>query len=514
LLEDTKTNEYVEMGKAWLRGEIEVTEFNGIRLNPKQVAFVNAKERFTLESGGMASGKSLAFIVKFILLTQWFPGTRILIGRKTKGNAAETFLKDFVDLCPPGIYEHKVGEGKLIFMNGTEAVFFGLDALQSGGEDLKKAIQDIKSHNFGFVFIDQLEEIEERVFDALNSRVRARMCKHGTSEANGEVRVFRNDKGEAVYDVCQTCGLYTFNQFNMTTNPANFWAFDYFKAHPRAMTRLIETSMLDNKDNLPEQFIQSELAKPDRYVRKFVYGEWSVDVLSENTVFDESALRNQAFSIRKPLKEEDGIKFYAELIKTHEYQIGVDCSEGAVDPCSIQVWDKTNGEQAAVYNAFVPVRTQIEKILNLTREFQTKTKPLVVVESNSVGTAVIEGLKPFYDHIYEREVFNYREQRSTKKLGFQTNWSTKTLLIENTKTLFMKKYPKIHDFQTLEEMKTFVYTDQANEKGAGASRGYHDDNIMAMMLALHGVKARTIEEEKLHALMENRPKSKFKFQYR
>jgi hypothetical protein len=455
------------------------------------------------------SGKTLGFIVKFILITQWFPGTRIMIGRKTKGNASETFMKDFADVCPGGIYEHRVGDGKLVFSNGTEAVFFGLDSLASGGEDLKKAIQTIKSHNFGFVFIDQLEEIEESVFEALNSRVRGRQCKHGTNELMGEVIVKRDENKLPLYEICQTCGLYTFNQFNMTTNPANFWGYDFFKVHPRPMTHLIETSMLDNRGNLSEQFIQSELAKPERYVKKYVYGEWSPDSLVEGGVFAEDYIKQQAFYIKKPIREFDGIKIYAEP-KVHDYQIGVDSSEGAVDPCSIKVVDKDTGEEVASYNEFVPVNVQIQKIMQLAMMYSLKRKPLLVIETNASGTAVIESVKKQYDNIYEREIFNYREQKYLKKLGFQTNFSSKALLIENFNALLAKKYVIIRDRITHEEMKVFVYSDEAQKKGAGAQSGYHDDNVIALMLAYFNVKPVTKEENALKKLLEDKKATKQK----
>lgn len=494
----------VQMGKDWLDGKILIEEFQGIKLNKKQIEFVNDKNRFSLVSGGMASGKSLAWIIKFILITQWFPGTRIMIGRKTKGNASETFMKDFVDVCPPGIYEHKIGEGKLVFRNGTEAIFFGLDSLASGGEDLKKAIQTIKSHNFGFVFIDQLEEIDEKVFEALNSRVRRRQCKHGTNEATGEVVVMRDENKMPLYEKCNTCGLYSFNQFNMTTNPANFWAYDFFKVHPRPMTHLVETSMLDNKGNLSEQFIQSELAKPERYVKKYVYGEWSPDSMVEGGVFYEDYIKQQSFYIKNPIREFDGIKIFVEPSAKYEYQIGVDSSEGATDPCSIQVINKDTGEQVATYNQFVPVGVQIEKTMQLAMMYSLKRKPLLVIETNASGTAVIEGIKKLYDNIYEREIFNYREQKILKKLGFQTNFASKALLIENFNSLLSKKYVIISDRNTLEEMKVFIYSDEAQSKGAGAQSGYHDDNVIALMLAFFNVKPKTQEEKTLRRLLEEK----------
>src|SRR3990170_521195 len=63
--------------------------------------------------------------------------------------------------------------------------------------DIKKAQQKLKSLNLGAYFIDQLEEVEYEVFEVLNSRLR------------------RNDV--------------PVRQGNMDCNPANFWAYHFFK---------------------------------------------------------------------------------------------------------------------------------------------------------------------------------------------------------------------------------------------------------------------------------------------
>src|SRR3990167_4278184 len=224
-------------GEGWLSGR-DVLRFEHLELLPKQKEFVNAKDRYVLFGGGMAAGKTTAFIVKLILLSLWFPKNLILLGRKSRQDVERTTLRDFFDICPAGIYEHRVGPGIIEFYNGSQVLMFGLDALQSGsGQDIKKAQQQIKSLNLGAVFIDQLEEIEESVFEALRHRLR---------RAVG------------------------FQQMNFTCNPANFWAFDYFVADPKENTRYIETSMLDNKGHLPESFIQDQLSMPDELKNKYV----------------------------------------------------------------------------------------------------------------------------------------------------------------------------------------------------------------------------------------------------
>jgi hypothetical protein len=498
-------------GILWLKGEYEVTHFNDFVLNEKQVLFLNEKSRFNLISGGMSSGKTLAFIVKVILLSQWFPGCKMLIGRKTKENAQETFMKDFMDICPSSLYEHQKGYGKIVFSNGSEAEFWGLDALQSGAAtDIKKAEQKLKSHNFSFIFIDQLEDVEEKVFSALNSRMRRRQCHHERSLQT----VHRNKKGEPLFELCSVCGKASFSQFNMTTNPANFWALSYFKTNPRPFTHLIETSMLDNRTHLSDQFIESELEKPERYVRKYVYGEWSTDSLVERSVFPEEYIKAQEFHIKPPIRELDGIKIWEEPSKDQTYQIGIDPSLGAVDPSSIQVICIGSGVQVAVYSGFVPTAALTERAVRLATMYSLKGKPLIIPEAVGVGEALIESLKRVYSRIYEREVFSEREAKTTKKLGFHTSHATKSHLIEHMDKLFSKGFVHIRDIDTLAEIRTFVYSDEVRHRGAGAESGFHDDRIMALMLAYFNIFPQTHKEKTLLSRLKTaQKKNVVQFEY-
>lgn len=473
-------DKYTEIGKEWLRGS-NLTSFNGKIFNSKQKEFFNSKDRYTLFCGGFASGKTTAFIAKMYMLAMWFPGNRILLGRKTRQDIERATLPDILDIFPPGTYEHKLGAGKILFPNGSEIIFFGLDALQAGaGQDIKKAEQAIKSLNLGAVFIDQLEEIEFRVFEALTGRLRR--------------------------DV-------PFQQMNFTTNPANFWAYDYFKINPRPNTRLIMTSMLDNKDNLSKEFIEDQMTKGDLYKRRYVFGEWTPDTMVQGGVFPEEYVKEQNFHIRKPLSEMNGIQIFEEPLG-HEYQIGVDPSQGVVDPCAIKVVDKDNGVLVASFKGFVNTQVIIERTVQLAMMYSRIKQPLVIPEVNGAGLAFVEGLKKVYDHIYITENPASRKDTWGSKYGWNTSHASKTRLIENMKNLFNKHFAKIRDAEVVEEMKTFIYTDEAQMKGAGAQQGYHDDQIMATMLAYWGVEARTLREEKLiNRLLANRSRPVTKESY-
>lgn len=474
--------EWEELGRKWLTGET-ITSFGEISFNTKQLEFVNALDRYSLVAGGMASGKTTAFIVKFILLHLFFPGVPSLIGRKTLQNAVSTFMKDFMEICPSSIYEYKVGEHKIYFNNGSTATFFALDALQGDqGDDLKKAVQNLKSHNFGLIFLDQLEEIELKVFDSLNSRLRWRPCKH----ASADQTVFRNAKQEPVYEKCNICGKYTFQQFNMTMNPANHWSYDWFKVNPRPMTKLVMTSMMDNKEHLSEQFLMSELAKPKLYVDRFVYGIWDDTTLVEGSVFYEEWIREQNGYTKEPIRTLDGIKIYHENAG-HRYQIGVDPSTGSVDPCAIICVDCDTGEVVASYKGFVPTNVQVEKAVQMAMLYSNERKPLIIPEVTGVGQAFVEALRKVYEYIYTRESFSQRERKMTNKLGFSMNFSTKTQVIENFKELLQKHFPKVRDAEIVQQMTKFIYSDSATMLGAGAQSGYHDDHLMATMLAFFNV---------------------------
>jgi hypothetical protein len=450
-----------------------------MKLNDKQKAFVNSKSPEIIISGGFRSGKTVAMIIKMYLLCMFFPGNRLLLGRKSRADIDSATLPAIQDIFPAGTYEYRVGPGIIEFPNGSQILLYGLDMMVSG-DDTKKSAQKIKGLDLGGVFIDQLEEIDYKMYEILTSRLSRKV---------------------------------PFHQMGATTNPANFWAYDYFKANPRKGTEYIETGMIDNKDNLPEGFIDTQLTKGEMYVRRFVYGEWSPDVLVEGAVFGEDFIREQRLLERKPIRTIDGIKIFHEPAQ-HVYQIGVDPSIGATDPCGIKVVDVDTGELVASYKGFVNTDAIVEKTVQLAMMYSLYKQPLVIPEATGVGQAFVEALKRVYSRIYEREVFNQRERKTTKKLGFYTNYATKTQLIENFKSLIAKKFPKIRDKEVIDETQTFIYTDEAQMQGAGAQKGFHDDQVMATLLAYWGVAPKTQREESMWDRLNRQTRKKvIKYNY-
>jgi hypothetical protein len=73
--------------------------------------------------------------------------------------------------------------------------------------------------------------------------------------------------------------------------------------------------------------------------------------------------------------------------------------------------------------------------------------------------------------------------KTSEKLGFRMSWESKALLIDHFQKLLRQNAVKLYDRRTVEEMKTFLWSDEATQSGAGASRGFHDDNIISTLLA-------------------------------
>jgi hypothetical protein len=481
-----------ETGNPYMLRELTLNGKN-YKFTEKQSIFISdldgTDHKFVLFSGGRGCGKSLALCVKMYLICKGFPGIRVLLGRKNISDIEKTTLQDLFRLDPKLKQFHRVKDGIINFPNGSQIVLMALDNMQSGdAADIKKAQQKTKSMNIGAFFLDQLEEIEYEVFQALNDTM----------------RMTSNDPT-----------LDYPRQGNMTTNPANFWGYHYFKLNLRMNedgewvpktkldTLLLEGSMLDNSANLPADFIADRLSREDSFVRRFVHGEWNTDVLVKGTVFAKEHIRQLETMVKPPLEIKEGCHIWEHPQPGEIYQMGVDPSEGIVDPSAISVVSGS-GREVAKFNGKATIPELADKIKML---YYYYNKPLVIPEVNK--SSILEHIKDL--RIYRRRQFDYKDRRETEKLGFVTSWSSKEALITHFQTLLRKGVPKIYHRPTVEEMKAFIWSDQASLQGASASRGFHDDNIMATLLAFWEFTPKRIEEIKI---ARNRPQRKKTFIYR
>jgi hypothetical protein len=436
---------------------------------------------YCLNSGGYGSGKSTALYIKLILLCKCFPGNRVLMGRKTLSDIDRAVLPELFALMPSSWFEHRVKDGLINIDNGSQIVLFGLDAMQSGTVvDIKKAQQKLKSLNLGAYFIDQLEEVELSVIEVLNSRLRRKEVP--------------------------------FRQGNSDCNPANFWAYHQFKLKKKLddnqwipdednNSALYESSMMHNP-NLPWDYIRKQLGMDESYVRRFVRGEWTTDILLKGTVFAQEHIRHMESLSKPPIEKKEGCEIYERPSPTETYQMGVDPSEGVTDPSSISVVSGS-GKKVARFNGYVTVPELADKVKFL---YYTYNKPLVIPEVNK--SSLLEHIKDL--RIYRRRQMDYKEKVETEKLGFVTSWSTKEALITHFQSLLRQGIPKIYDRGTIEEMKSFVWTNEATMQGASASKGFHDDDIMSTLLAFWDMSPKKVAEIRA---AKTQPQRKKRFQW-
>jgi len=486
---------YVDICRQLLKGK-KLTEITlkgkKYLFNEKQSEFISDmnSKKFFLFSGGRGAGKSLALCIKLYIMCKGFKGIRILLGRKTITDLEKTTLNDFFKIIPAHEYEHRVKDGLINFKNGSQIILMGLDAMQSGGiGDIKKAQQKTKSLNIGAYFIDQLEEIEYEVFQSINDTM----------------RMVQTEEGQPDYP----------RQANMTCNPANFWAFHYFKLNEQmdedgnwypkveSDSKLLEVSMLDNKDNLPPDFVSSRLNREESYVRRMVHGEWSLDVLLKGSVFAKEHIKRLETFVKKPARMEEGCEIYEEP-RDQEYRMGVDPSEGVVDPSAVVVIDMS-GRTVAAFSGMLPIQGLADKVKFLYYKYR---KPLIIPESNSAGAALLREIRDL--RVYTRKRTDEKWDVETDKLGFRMSWQSKSELISHFQKLLREQIPKVSIRRTVEEMKVFMWKDEARHQGAGASRGFHDDSLIATMLAYWDFHP--IKQEELF-IAQTKPVIKRTFQY-
>ncbi len=74
---------------------------------------------------------------------------------------------------------------------------------------------------------------------------------------------------------------------------------------------------------------------------------------------------------------------------------------------------------------------------------------------------------------------NQETDQVTRRLGFQTNVSTKPLIIDKLRAEVRKNQVAIYDPATLDEMRTFIVTQSGRME---ADKGKHDDTVMALAI--------------------------------
>lgn len=402
---------------------------------------MESKAKELLLSGAFRSGKTTCAIIKVITQHLTVPNNCGLLGRLTYPELRDTLQADFFKLLPEEwIKTWDKSYGNLYLHNGTKVMFRHLDTVSEF---------EIRGMELGFCLISQVEEISQEVVEAISGRMSLKDAPNP--------------------------------QIIMDCNPALFWAYKRFKQENDPGRELIEFSMLDNKDNLRQDYFADMMKKPESWKRQFVYGVWDESLLSNRAVIPIEYIQAQRVFQQEPIRHFNGIEIFKDVERYHEYQIGIDTSEGiGLDYSAVSCVDVYTGEQMAFWKGQVQPDLLKTNVLPLAHYYNDAK---IIPEINNTGIAFVANIKLEYSNIYLRKDFDRDTNEEKNVFGWKTTSGTKPLLVDNFITLLREGQAIVRSEKVINEMPTFVYTDDAKKKGMGAQSGFHDDGIIATMLS-------------------------------
>ena len=177
------------------------------------------------------------------------------------------------------------------------------------------------------------------------------------------------------------------------------------------------------------------------------------------------------------------LHIWREPVDGRDYIIGTDCAaglDGDNDNSCVQVIDAVTCEQVAeFYSNRCPPYNFAQIVAMLGR---TYNNALIVVEDNGgYGTSVIEKLQHehFYDNLYECA----QGSNKNPKPGIKTTLSNRPKFLEMLQTRLINRSMAVRSRRMVKELKGFIWN--AQTKRAEATKGFHDDAILALCLALY-----------------------------
>ena len=241
-----------------------------------QERFQQSRAPIQMFGGGFGNGKTANTVIKVLQLVKDYPGCNGLIARSTLPKLNDTIRKEFLKWCPSGWikqFNRPADKSSTCYFANGSVLNFRYMAQQ--GKANEASTSNLLSATYDFAAIDQIEdpEITHKDFLDILGRLRGRARYVGDDET-----MPREGPGWLI----------------LTTNPTRNWVYrklvkplhDYQKrnqysedllvdSNGQIMLELFEGSTYENKDNLPEAFLQKlEAAYHGQMRTRFLMGEW------------------------------------------------------------------------------------------------------------------------------------------------------------------------------------------------------------------------------------------------
>lgn len=120
---------------------------------------------------------------------------------------------------------------------------------------------------------------------------------------------------------------------------------------------------------------------------------------------------------------------------------------------------------------------------------------LLVPESNNHGISTIDRLRQLhYPKLFRRRTVNRAVNKVTEEYGFNTNSKTKPVIINDLGAHLRERAHLVSSLECLRECLTYIYDPDG---ATNAQNGCYDDRVIALALALYGVRQRPFDGKKL-----------------
>lgn len=182
------------------------------------------------------------------------------------------------------------------------------------------------------------------------------------------------------------------------------------------------------------------------------------------------------------------LHIWREPVDGREYVLGIDCAAGLGgenDNSVIQVIDAVTCEQVAEFYSNLCPPYNFSQIVSMVGNLYNNG--MIVVEDNGgYGTSVLDKLQHdfYYENLYEAS----QGTSKNPKPGIKTTHSNRPKFLELIQTRLINKSMAIRSKRLVKELKGFVWN--SSTKRAEASKGFHDDAIMALCIALYARESR------------------------
>jgi len=211
-------------------------------------------------------------------------------------------------------------------------------------------------------------------------------------------------------------------------------------------------------------------------------------IASSNTVIPKELIELQRKYVREPIRTQEDVAIYENVVWNHYYSLGADPSEGVgLDDSAFTVLDRMTGREVAHFsNNTIQPDLFAKKIVKIAQYYNNA---IVVPEINSHGIAVLQELQRLgYPNIARQRYFDHVTNSWTRRLGWKTSTLSKPLMVDEFIRILREELIGLSSSLILGQMMTFVYTNEIGSRGMGAETGQKDDSLISAMLAWQGTK--------------------------